>query len=445
MIDPKKLLLVILPVTATLLFATQSHATNGYFSHGTSVAEKGLAGAGVAYSQDTLSAANNPAGMVWQGDAWDIGAALFSPVRSYTVTGPGSAGIPLVQGTYDSDNELFVIPQFGYNWAIGDKRTIGISVYGNGGMNTEYAGGTARLNDGMGTLVDQPGTYGAGTAGVDFSQLFFSTTYSAKFSERGSWGISAIVAYQQFSATGMSNFGGFSSDPSNLSNAGTDSAVGLGLRLGVQVPLGSRVMFGAAYQPEIDMSEFDKYAGLFAEKGDFDVPENYTVGLAWNIAKTHTLVFDIQQINYSGVAAVGNPIKPLTDNNSCMPGPTGGTGSGCLGGSAGAGFGWEDMTIYKLGYEWQSSEKWAWRVGYSLTDQPIPNTEMLFNIIAPGVIEEHLTFGFTRNFKNNNGFNFALMYAPSVKVSGPNTFDPSQTIQNEMYQYELAFSYSKHF
>ena len=90
MIDPKKLLLVILPATAILLTATQSHATNGYFSHGTSVAEKGLAGAGVAYSHDTLSAATNPAGMVWQGGAWDIGAALFAPIRSYTVTNPGN-------------------------------------------------------------------------------------------------------------------------------------------------------------------------------------------------------------------------------------------------------------------------------------------------------------------------------------------------------------------
>ena len=57
-------------------------ATNGYFTHGTSVAEKGLAGAGVAFSQDTLAAANNPAGMVWQGASYDIGAALFAPDRT---------------------------------------------------------------------------------------------------------------------------------------------------------------------------------------------------------------------------------------------------------------------------------------------------------------------------------------------------------------------------
>jgi len=114
MISPKKLLLVTLPVTAAFLLPVQSHATNGYFSHGTSVAEKGLAGAGVAYSHDTLAASNNPAGMVWQGGAWDIGAALFAPIRSYTVTGnpsgfPGT--FPLAPGTVESDNELFVIPQ----------------------------------------------------------------------------------------------------------------------------------------------------------------------------------------------------------------------------------------------------------------------------------------------------------------------------------------------
>jgi long-chain fatty acid transport protein len=436
MIDLKKLLLVILPVTATLLFATQSHATNGYFSHGTSVAEKGLAGAGVAYSHDTLSAATNPAGMVWQGGAWDIGAALFAPIRSYTVKG-APAGDPefgLTPGTYDSDNELFLIPQFGYNWAIGDKRTIGISVYGNGGMNTEYKS------------ADPPGTFGAGVAGVNLEQLFISTTYSAKFSERSSWGISAIVVRQTFSATGLENFGnfGFSNDTANLTNNGDDSSVGLGARLGVQLGFGTGWTFGAAYQPEIDMGEFDSYAGLFAEKGGFDIPETWTLGLAWEVNKGHNLVFDVQQINYSGVASIANPIKPLTDG-TCIPGAP--TSSSCLGGSTGAGFGWEDMTVYKLGYEWASSDAWTWRLGYSFTDQPIPTTETMFNIIAPAVVEQHFTFGFTRSYSNNNDFNFALMYAPSVTVSGANPFvaPGSQTIDLEMYQYELAFSYSKKF
>ena len=87
-----------------------------------------------------------------------------------------------------------------------------------------------------------------------------------------------------------------------------------------------------------------------------------------------------------------------------------------MGGSSGAGFGWQDMTVVKLGYEWQSSDAWTWRVGYSMTDQPIPESEVLFNILAPGVIEEHFTFGFTRALANNSDLNFALMVAPTVSV-----------------------------
>ena len=47
-------------LTATLVAATfpaSVWATNGYFAHGISIAEKALAGAGAAYSHDTLAAA----------------------------------------------------------------------------------------------------------------------------------------------------------------------------------------------------------------------------------------------------------------------------------------------------------------------------------------------------------------------------------------------------
>jgi long-chain fatty acid transport protein len=436
MTKPTKLLLAILSVSA-LLLSTQSWATNGYFSHGTSVAEKGMAGAGVAYSQDSLAAANNPAGMVWQGDRYDIGAALFSPMRSYTVTGAPNPppAFSLAPGTVDSDNEAFIVPQYGQNWMLDSESSIGISVYGNGGMNTDYPTGSG------------PGTFGAGVTGVDLAQLFISTTYAQKISESASWGVSGIAVYQTFEAEGVGSFAGFSLDPSSLSNNGGDSATGFGIRLGVQGEVAPGITLGASFQPEIDMSEFDKYAGLFAEGGDFDIPSNWTLGLAWHISDSRVFLVDVQQINYSDGASVSNPIASLQPGGSCTANPPAGpaTGSGCLGGANGAGFGWEDMTVVKLGYEWKNDDKMTWRLGYSFGDQPIPESEVLFNILAPGVMEDHLTFGFTRVLDNNSDFNFAVMYAPSVSVSGPNAFDPSQTIELEMDQYELAASYSKHF
>ena len=85
----------------------------------------------------------------------------------------------------------------------------------------------------------------------------------------------------------------------------------------------------------------------------------------------------------------------------------------------------------------------TWRVGYSVGDQPIPDSEVLFNILAPGVIEEHITFGFTRELDAESSFNFAAMYAPSNSVKGTSTFDQGQEIELEMDQYELAFSYNR--
>jgi len=402
-------------------------ATNGYFTHGVSTAEKGLAGAGAAYSQDTLAAGNNPAGMVWQGNRYDVGAALFAPMRSYTVTGTpaGPPAFGLQEGTVDSENEAFIIPQFGRNWMLDADSSIGLSIYGNGGMNTEYTG--------------TPGTFYDGTAGVDLAQLFFATTYSAKLSENSSYGISAIIAYQRFEAKGLSNFAPFSTDPANLTNNGHDGSTGIGLRLGFQTAVAPGIRIGLAYQPKIDMSEFDDYAGLFAEQGDFDIPSNFTIGAAFDVGETGVFVIDFQQINYEDVASVSNPISNLQTN--CP-------GSGCLGGDDGGGFGWQDMQIVKIGYQWQSGHDWTWRVGYSTGDQPIPEGEVLFNILAPGVMEDHFTFGFTRQLDNKSSLNFAAMYAPSVSVKGANAFQPSppfgsQEIELEMDQYELAFTYNR--
>jgi len=440
------------PLVILLFLPVTAWATNGYFTHGTSTAEKGLAGAGVAFSQDTLAAANNPAGMVWQGARYDVGASVFSPMRSYSSTGgpsiPAGATCPAAapacpfsigegDQSIDSENEAFLIPQFGYNWVLDSDSTIGVSVYGNGGMNTEYKGGTAVLGmPGFPTMA-APGTYGDGTAGVDLSQLFISTTYAAKLSATTSWGVSGIVAYQRFEAKGLGNFAAFSTDPDNLSDNGYSTSSGIGVRIGIQTEISPGIRLGAAYQPKINMSEFDDYSGLFAEDGDFDIPSNYTLGLAMDVGEKGVLLVDFQQINYEDVASVSNSITPLTDG-SCGPSSS----DGCLGGKDGAGFGWQNMGILKIGYQWQV-DKMTWRVGYSKGDQPIPSSEVVFNILAPGVIEEHLTFGFTRQLDAASDFSFALMYAPSFSVDGENTFDPSQNVDLEMDQYELTFAYNR--
>ena len=425
-----------------LALALPAAATNGYFAHGYGTRSKAMGGTGVSQSLDTLAPATNPAGLTGVDEQIDLGISYFAPDRGYDVTGAASgACMSAQQCTFGvgpesrrSDKDFFLIPHFGIARKFGDDATIGLAVYGNGGMNTRYVGGSATVGAPMGpvppgTRFTLPGTFGDGTAGVDLMQLFLAPTYARKFDNGVSIGISPILAMQLFEARGLGSFAPFSSDPDKLSNNNHDTSYGLGLKVGVQVPLGERASVGASYQSKMAMSEFDDYAGLFANQGDFDIPASATVGFSMAASDTLLLAFDVQWIGYGDVEAVSNPMFP-----NLMQSP--------LGADGGAGFGWNDMTVYKFGGAWQADAQSTWRFGYSTTDQPIDSSEVLFNILAPGVVEQHFTFGYTRETSGGNSWTLSAMYAPSETVRGGNPLDPAQTIEISMDQIDIEFSYS---
>ena len=418
--------LIACAVTAALTVPMTAMATNGYFAHGYGTKNKGLAGGGVALSQDAMAAATNPAGMVTVGDRLDLGLAIFSPSsRGYSETDQFTGFVSGASSSQESDNDFFLIPHIGRNWMLDSDSSIGLSVYGNGGMNTEYKNGVFAGGSG-------------GVTGVNLEQLFINTTYSRKIDATSSWGASLIAVYQTFEATGLSPFAGFSLDSANLSNNGKDTSTGFGAKFGWQGEVTKGLTLAASYQTEMSMSKFDNYSGLFAEGGSFDIPSTWTLGLALDTTPKSTLTFDVQQINYTDVASISNSIALL--GSACTPGAPA-TGAGCLGGSNGAGFGWEDMTILKLGYQFETSDDMTWRVGISQGDQPIPNGETMFNIIAPAVMETHLTAGFTMKTGKDSEFNFAGMYAPKSTVTGVSNFG-GETITIEMAQYEVEASWA---
>ena len=47
------------------------------------------------------------------------------------------------------------------------------------------------------------------------------------------------------------------------------------------------------------MNEFDDYAGLLAEQGDFDIPANWVAGIAIRPTEKVDFTIDVQQVLYS--------------------------------------------------------------------------------------------------------------------------------------------------
>lgn len=396
--------------------AGSAYATNGYFSHGYGMKAKGMGGAATAMSDDAFGGANNPASMAFVGNRLDLGVDLFSPRRE--ASHAGSAGL---DGSADSDSKYFLIPEFGYNHMYTPDLALGVTVYGNGGMNTNYSGGQINCGGGPANLL-----CGSGKLGVDLMQLIVAPTAAYKLAPNHSIGISPLIGYQRFKAEGLQAFSGMSSDSTNLTNRGYDDSFGYGVRIGYMGKLSPTVTIGAAYASKMKFDEFSKYKGLFAEQGGFDIPENYNLGVAWDATPLVKLALDYQRINYASVNSIANP------SNNAFP----------LGTDNGPGFGWQDINVWKLGVEYKYSQQMTLRAGYNHGDNPIQARDAMFNILAPGVVKDHMTLGFTYTLASGNELTMAYMHAFKNDVTGPDGLGAGGTDKIQMYQNSLGIQYS---
>lgn len=379
-----------------------AHATNGYFSHGYGIKSKGMGGAGLALAQDAFSGANNPAQAVFAGDRMEGGIDLFMPKREMSRS---FGGAPL--GTVESGKNAFLVPEFGYNRSLSKDLAVGVTVYGNGGMNSTYPGGTTDCTA-FGGMAGSNALCGMGQLGVDLTQLVVAPTLAYQFSPGHSVGVSPLLVYQQFSAYGLQMFQmvpGASTDPAHLTNMGHDDSTGLGVRLGYMGKLSDTVSVGASYSPKINMSRFKDYAGLFAGQGDFDIPENFGLGVAFQVTPSVQILADYNHIAYSKVASIGNPAGFN------------------MGADDGGGFGWRDVNVIKLGAQWAMNGSTTLRFGINHGTNPVTSANITPNILAPGVMKTHLTMGGTHALSPKSELSWSFMYAPSVSVTGPSLFN----------------------
>lgn len=429
--------------------AGSASATDGYFSHGYGMKAKGMGGAATATASDAMGGANNPASMVWAGDRLDAGLDFFSPKREIQRSG-GTVGGGTLNGSASSGSNLHYVPEFGYNKMLGWDMSVGVTVYGNGGMNTDYPGeqnpGATGACAGFGASWARANLLcGNGRLGIDLMQVILAPTFAMKVNKNHSFGASLLIAHQQFKASGIQSFAGFSATPANLSNLGRDKSNGLGFRVGWMGQLSDQFTMGAAYSSKMKMSKFDLYKGLFAEQGGFDIPENWNVGIAFKPADQWKLAADYQRINYNGVKSVGNSsVMPLD------PGLLGAGIPGSLGCASCRGFGWSNVDVFKLGAEYQLNKDLAIRAGYNRSKNPIGSRDVTFNMLAPGVVQDHYTLGATYNLSKDSELTLAYMHAAKNSVSGASLFNyftgnAAGTDKIEMSQDSLGIAYGLKF
>ncbi len=380
-------------IAAVGLMATSAMATDGMFGDGTGARNKALAGAGVADEKDATAMSLNPAGLVHSDTQFNAAASLFSPRREYNVGA----------GVVKSDSEYFVIPNLAYAYRVDGNTVFGLSMYGNGGMNTDYPVNFTGLPANL---------------GIDLTQVFMSAGLAKQYGNL-SIGVAPILALQLFSANGTPTRTGIGSEH-------LDVAAGIAVRAGVEWAVADNFRVAVAGASPTYMQAFTSYdqpGELFGlDGGRLNLPGTIQAGIALDLMPTLTVMADYKRIFYGAEKVIGSSTNV-------------------------GGFGWSDINIYKFGVEWDATPGLTLRAGYSYNDSPLPTNASAYfaNILAPATVKHHFTGGAKIKVSDSMDFEIAGMYAPEETVRTPGVapfnnpaigaFPPSTV---KMHQYEAT-------
>lgn len=380
--------------------SSPAQAGGGYFVLGYGPEAAQTAGTSTAFGLDAFAGASNP-GKLWAvEDRLDLGLLAFMPHRRIEREG---ALDPDYDFSTTSKNQFFLLPEVGYAERINDAFSWGMTLYGNGGLNTDYRGetGVPGNNAAPARCGAQPGNFflGCGQLGFDLSQLIVATTLSWKYAPGYGIGVAPLLAYQRFKAYGLQAFEGLSGNPDDVSNNGYEGAFGAGVRVGWYGQVLPWLSLGAAYSTRVYMQNFESYRGLLAGHGSFDIPENYSFGLALMPVRDLAIGFDVQRINFGDIKALGNGVLNSLQDPQGSP----------LGSNSGSGFNWSNQLNYRFALSYAVMPALTLRAGLAYGSRPqrdASTNSVSFNLLTPNPVR-NVTAGFTLKLTRADDLQFA--------------------------------------
>lgn len=340
----------------------KAYATNGAQLTGYGAKAAGMGGASVAFPQDAMAAANNPAGMAEVGTRIDGDLQILYAHSNTTFLSEDNKG----KGTV-----IIPIPEFGINYQLDDKWSLGFSTKGSG----------------LGFKYDDPllPIPGLKKAKGSFIQVVGLPTLAYRVNDQLSVGVSAALAAQRFRAQGIPTATG-----GEIPSHSYQMAYGLGWQAGVLWKANDYVSFGAMYASKIYMSELDGYKDdlLSTTGGSIDVPEQYSFGIAIKPTEQLTFAVDWQHIAWNNVASFHRL------------------------------FGWRSQDVYRAGVAYEFNKDWTVRTGVSYARRQFAPEDTAANILLVGINSNAATFGVSRKFSGGGELTAGYEYDFGSKANG---------------------------
>lgn len=378
-------------------------ATNGMNLEGYGPLGMSLGGASMAYDSGMAAMMNNPATLALTVPGSQLAIALHH-------LGPDVA----VTGMADSDGTSYFMPAMGWGKKDGPL-TYGVGLFAQGGMGTEYG-------------KDSPFSMGTGQevrSELGVGRLIFPLAYEVnpKLAVGASldfvWAMLDVgMAADRNQVFGMTN-GAMDIGPGNVAYIGftddsdfTGKAKGHGWagKLGLAYKATPELTLGASYHSKTSLSDMETSASgagmavyngateLMSSTGkmtvvDFQWPETWAVGLAWQATPKLMVAADVRRIEWAG--AMENFRMVYNGTPMTMPQE------------------WDNQNVYALGLQYRVNDRLGVRVGYNYGKNPVPDAWL--NPLFPATVERHYTTGFDYRVSDKGCVAAALSYAPEVE------------------------------
>jgi hypothetical protein len=267
--------------------------------------------------------------------------------------------------------------------------------------------------------------------GTSFERQYFAPGFEHQFTDNGILGVSAVIAYQRYSAANLGLYAASTPDSTLWASPQyspyQESSYGTGVRLAVRQEVIRGIALDAGYQSSIDMDEFAAFQGVYSRNADLDIPARARVGLAFKASERSWLNVAVERVMYSGIDAFPSRFLP----NRFLS---------LLGDSTSPAFDWEDLTVYSVGFSWSDGADQQWHIDLSTRTQPSPSSQLLRNAIRGDLARSAMTVGYSRRTGKRSRLNFNAAYAPSEYVFGGSVLAVTTEDLNQRFELEALWT-----
>lgn len=393
------------------LGGTPAQAQFGLATSGVGPINRSMGGAAVAAPLDAAGAIYwNPATMGALGRSeMEFGTGFLVPRTTLSSRVPsGVPGVSGLSGNTGGNNGTFLSPMIALVYSPPDSPlTYGFGVFEIGGFGVNYpvVPNNPILNS------QAPFGHGVGPLYTQLQLIQFTPAVSLKLTDKLYVGASANIDMGSLSINpalfAPPNLILTRQGPAPIYSSATQgrSRLGGGFQLGIYYDANESWSFGASLNSP---QWFDKYTfnavnpinGNAASPGfKLNFPLQASLGLAYKGIDKMLIASDFRFIDYrdtDGFRQGGfNKVGALT------------------------GLGWQNVFAYALGVQYQWTDAFSTRVGYTFSMNPIGPAMTSFNVGSPTIIMNTLALGASYNV--TKAFKISLTYAHDFQnaISGP--------------------------